>query len=158
MTALTILRAWHLARTAGERVNVDSFGGFEDWSRRVREALIWLGEADPNDTKEKALTQDPAREALAAVLLQWREHIGIGPCYTVQDVIARAVNVPTFYTALLNVAASKTGGMVSNDRLGRWLKQVDGKICDGLKLFRAGIRGGYPIWSSEIVGGLWWSW
>jgi hypothetical protein len=44
MAALTILRAWHVARTGGERVTVDPFGSFADWSRRVREPLIWLGQ------------------------------------------------------------------------------------------------------------------
>jgi hypothetical protein len=145
--ALTILRTWHLARAAGERVNVDPFGGFEDWSQRVREALKWLGEADPNDTMIKARENDPAREALVAVLLQWKEHLGIGSPYTIQEVIARAVNTPTFYTALLNVAANKTGTLVGNDRLGRWLKCVEGKICNGLRLFHVGIQHGYPIWS-----------
>jgi hypothetical protein len=147
VAALTILRAWHVARTAGGRVNVDPFGGFEDWSRRVREALIWLGEADPNYTVDKAKKNDPAREALVAVLLQWNEHVGIDSPCTVQEIIARAVNIPTFYTALMNVAASKAGGIVSNDRLGRWLKSVEGKINNRLKLVRIGIQNGYPIWS-----------
>jgi hypothetical protein len=145
--ALTVLRAWHVARQKGERVNIGSFGGFEDWSRRVREVLIWLGEADPYDTVNKLRANDPAREALVAVLLQWRDHLGIGAPCTVQEVIARAVNVPEFYIALMNVAASKSGGSVNNDRLGRWLKRVEGEINNGLRLVCAGIRSGYPIWS-----------
>jgi putative DNA primase/helicase len=148
VAVLTILRAWHIARAAGERVNnIDPFGGFDDWSRQVREALIWLGQADPNDTMNKAKENDPAHEELVAVLLQWEKHIGIGSPYTVQEVIAYAVNTPTFYTALMNVAASKSGAMVSNDRLGRWLKQVEGKICNGLRLVRVGNQHGYPTWS-----------
>ena len=34
------------------------------------------------------------------------------------------MNIGTFYSALMNVAASKSGGVVSNNRLGRWLKRV----------------------------------
>jgi hypothetical protein len=98
--ALTVLRAWQVARKNGERVNIDPFGGFEDWSRRVREALIWLDEADPYDTVDKARGNDPAREALVAVLVQWERHLGAGTPCTVQEIIARAVNVPGFYTAL----------------------------------------------------------
>jgi hypothetical protein len=149
VAVLTILRAWHVAQAAGEHVNVNPFGGFEDWSRRVREALIWLGETDPYDTVEKARGDDPAREALVTVLMQWEQHLGIGTPLTVQEVIAHAVNVPEFYTALINVAASKTGGSVSNDRLGRWLKHVEGQIINGLRLFRFGIRSGYPIWGLQ---------
>jgi hypothetical protein len=65
----------------------------------------------------------------------------------VQQVIERAINTPTFYTALLNVAASKTGGVVSNERLGRWLKRVEGKIINGLRLIRTGVQHGYQTWS-----------
>jgi hypothetical protein len=146
VAGLTILRAWHVAYTSGERVNVDPLGGFEVWSRRVREALIWLGEADPCDTVGKVRANDPMRDDLGTVLLQWKEHLSVYTRYTVQEVIERAVNVPTFYTALMNVAASKTGGAVSNDRLGRWLKHVQGKIVNGLRLVQEGNAHGDPLW------------
>jgi hypothetical protein len=146
VAALIILRAWHIARTAGERVNAAPYGGFADWSRRVREPLIWLGEADPCDTVGKVRENDPTRDELGTVLLQWKEHLGVHSAHTVQQVIERAVNTPMFYTALLNVAASKAGGTVSNDRLGRWLKRVEGKIVNGLRLVRVGNQHGYPTW------------
>jgi hypothetical protein len=109
--------------------------------------LIWLGETDPCDTVAKVRANDPIRDELRAVLLQWKEQLGIGSVYTVQEVVGRAVNVPSFYTALLNVAASKTGGTVSNERLGRWFKRVQGKIIDGLRLLQDGSVHGYPLWS-----------
>src|SRR5262249_49328579 len=140
IAALTILRAWHVARTmAGQSVNIVPFGGFADWSRRVREPLIWLGEADPCDTVAKVRTNDPMRDDLTTVLLQWKENLGVNSAHTVQQVVGRAVNAPSFYTALLNVAANKTGGTVSNERLGRWLKRVQDKIVSGLRLVQEGI-------------------
>jgi hypothetical protein len=148
IAALTILRAWHVARTmTGQSVNIAPFGGFTDWSRRVREPLIWLGEADPCDTVAKVRTNDPTRDELATVLLQWKEHLGVNSAYSVQQLVGRAVNTPSFYTALLNVAANKTGGTVSNERLGRWLKRVQDKIVSGLRLVQEGIAHGYPLWS-----------
>jgi hypothetical protein len=36
---------------------------------------------------------------------------------------------------------------VSSDRLGRWLRKNEGKIHDNLKLARAGILRGYPLWT-----------
>ena len=147
IAGLTILRAWHVARTGGERVNATPYGSFADWSRRVREPLIWLGQADPCDTIDKVRKGDPARDDLRTVLLQWQEHLGLNSAHTVQQVIERAINVPTFYTALMNVAASRTGGTVSNDRLGRWLKLVQGKIVNGLRLLQEGNAHGYPLWT-----------
>lgn len=146
VAALTILRAWHVARRVSERITVDPFGGFADWSRRVREPLIWLGETDPCDTVAKVRENDPVRDDLGTVYLQWQEYLGMNSPYTVQQVIERAVNTPTFYTALLNVAASKTGSTVSNDRLGRWLKRIQEKIVNGLKLIQTGKLHGYPTW------------
>lgn len=146
VAALTILRAWHVARTRGECVNIGPFGSFTDWSRRVREPLIWLGEDDPCDTVDKVRANDPLRDELGTVLLQWKDHLGLNSARTVQEVIERALSVPTFYTALMNVAASKTGGTVSNARLGRWLKRIQGKIVNGLKLVQDGHSYGYPVW------------
>ena len=110
------------------------------------EALIWLGEANPCATVDRIRLNDPERDELAAVLLQWKENLGLNRIHTVQDVINHAVNVPSFYTALMNVAASKTGGVVSNERLGRWLKRVQGKIVHGLRLSQESNTGGYPRW------------
>ena len=60
--ALTVLRAWH---AAGEPSLAEPYGSFEDWSRRVREPLIWLGRADPCESVAKVRDNDPARTALA---------------------------------------------------------------------------------------------
>jgi putative DNA primase/helicase len=148
VAALTILRAWHVARAAGEQVNVDPLGGFEEWSQRVREALIWLGEPDPCDSMGKVRGGDPELEELTTVIEQWKLHLTIGAAYTVQDVIGRAINSTPFHTALMNVAAaSGSSNVVSNRRLGRWLKRFEGRIVNGFRLSQTGRVGGYPKWS-----------
>jgi hypothetical protein len=146
VAGLTILRAWHVARAAGERVNAGPYGGFADWSRRVREPLIWLGEADPCDTVAKVRENDPARDGLGPVLAEWEQVLGLGAAYTVRQVIERAINTPTFYTALMNVAPSKTGATVSSERLGWWLKRVQGKIMNKVKLVQDGMDHGNRLW------------
>ena len=90
----------------------------------------------------------PRRSLKAAeVLVQWKEHLGISSVHTIQELVGRAVNVPTFHTALMNVAASKAGGIISNDRLGHWLKRVEGRIVSGLRLVRMGSQHGHSTWS-----------
>ena len=50
MTALlTIVRAYQVS---GEVSTKPALGSFDMWSHWVRDALIWLGEADPCDTIE----------------------------------------------------------------------------------------------------------
>jgi hypothetical protein len=94
----------------------------------------------------KVHEEDPLREQLAIVLEQWRQTLGLSSAYTVQDVIGRAVNDPPFYNALLAVAGNQPGTMISNDRLGRWLKRVHEKIIGGFKLVHIGRINGYPRW------------
>jgi hypothetical protein len=143
--ALTVLRAWHLAAPQA-RINLSPFGSFEEWSFRIREPLAWLDKIDPCETLGEVRENDPYRAELATVIMQWKDQLGVNTKHTVQHVIERAVNVPSFYTALLNVAPARTGTMVSNIALGRWLKRVQGKIVNGLKLLQAGNTGGYPQW------------
>ena len=81
-----------------------------------------------------------------AVIMQWEKHFGVNSSHTVQEIIERAVNTPSFYTALINVAASRSGQVVSNVNLGRWLKRVQGKIVNGLTLLEAGNVHGYLQW------------
>jgi putative DNA primase/helicase len=141
--ALTVLRAWHIA---GVRVTVPPFGSFDAWSRRVREPLVWLGRADPCETVAKVREDDPKLSTLLTVLLQWKEALGIGPAHTMREVINVALSRSDFYNALLAVAANRSGNVVSNERLGRWLKANEGKISNGLSIVRAGSVDGYPLW------------
>src|SRR6516164_3248484 len=67
--ALTVLRAWHVA---GERLNLSTFGSFEEWSHRIRAPLVWLGKVDPCETLAEIRENDPYRGALVAVIEQWR--------------------------------------------------------------------------------------
>ena len=66
-----------------------------------------------------------------------------------QQVIDRALNNIDFQTALVVVAAGRTGNIVNNANLGRWLKKVEGRIVDGFALFQNGGTHGYPLW--ELV-------
>jgi hypothetical protein len=146
VAALTVLRAWRVAWEGGERLTVDPFGGFEGWSHRVREALVWLGEADPCDTVVKVRDNDPERERLTAVIMQWAQNLKLDTRYSIQDVVGRAIGVSSFFNALSAVAGMQNGNSISNERLGRWLRRVEGKIVNGYALFRAGSKDGYAVW------------
>jgi hypothetical protein len=121
-------------------------GGFEDWSYRVREPLVWLDRTDPCETLIEVRESDPSRGELIAVIEQWKLHLVVEQPYTVQQVIGRALIDQDFLNALLAVAMSHSGGMVNNIRLGKWLKRVKGKVVNGLKLVQSGNRNGYPLW------------
>lgn len=144
VSALTVLRAWHLAR-ANTSLGLQALD-FQEWSTRVREALVWLEEDDPGSTMENARADDPYRNQRAVVLDEWFKALGEKEVL-VRDVIATAYNYPDFYAALLTVAATHNGKEISPERLGRWLVKSRGSIVNNLTLDRTGIaHGGYSFW------------
>ena len=141
--ALTVLRAWHVT---GDHIDAAAFGSFDEWSYRVRNALLWLGRADPCETIPKVRSIDPYRAALGTVLAQWQTNLGLEGVFTLPQILEVAVNSADFHNALLAVAADKSSRRVSNERFGRWLKKIEGQIINGLYLRQNALVNGYPTW------------
>ena len=150
--ALTILRAYHVAGRPEQRTPL---GSFADWSRWVRDALIWLGEADPCETMESVRGADPKLEALTMVLTQWHAVLG-DERLTVHQIIDIATERRSqlygrsefvhaeFREALLAIAGD--GGAINGRRLGRWIGAHQNRIVAGLKLVSAGLSAGRMRW------------
>ncbi|SLN77933.1 PriCT-2 domain-containing protein [Roseisalinus antarcticus] len=156
---IAILRAYHIAGRPGMR---PPLGSFTDWSRWIRDALIWLGEADPCNTMEELRGADPKLEALTSVLAGWREVIGMDRV-SVRDVIECATDQrpqlygrtefvhPEFREALLRVAGE--GGVINGRRLGRWIGAHQNRFVSGLRLIFAGVSAGHARWQLQHAGG-----
>lgn len=69
---LTILRAYI---AAGRPNPMDKIGSFEQWNL-VREALVWLGCADPATTRDRVLADDPQKAILIDLLRLWWRVLG----------------------------------------------------------------------------------
>jgi putative DNA primase/helicase len=140
-----ILRAWH---SAGTRIERSPLGGFEEWSQRIRAPLLWLGCDDPCETTLRVKADDPQVERLTAVLRQWRECIGVGIGMTMREISNKADLTPDFRNALLDVAAAPgTGTVLSMKRLGGWLRQLEGRIVNGVALRRMTDNVRDNLWS-----------
>lgn len=154
---LTVLRAFHIAGRPAQR---PPLGSFAEWSSWVRDALIWLGEADPCDTMEELRGADPKLEALTTVLEQWHAVIGEAPI-NVREMIERATDQrpqlygrmefihPELREALLVVAGE--GGVINSRRLGKWIGAHQNRIVDGRKIVAATVSAGSARW--QIQGG-----
>lgn len=139
ISALVIMRAFFLA---GAPCEIAPLGSFDEWSRWVRDPLIWLGEADPVSTIEATRAEDPRLAALVAVAVQWhrvtekhgparvsvRELIGLAEAQT-YDGSAGGWAHPDFRQSLLEVAGER-GDKVNSRRLGNWLGHVAGRQVD----------------------------
>ena len=159
MALLTILRAYQIS---GEVSTRPALGSFEMWSHWVRDALIWLGEADPCDTIEVIRAGNPERQKHEAVVLAWRDHFGLAVVVTVRDLIEAATLDPfalqrsstsqRLYDALLAVAGDhRRHGTISNDRLGRWLSKVKRQIRKGTADRSSGNLGRLSALAAVVV-------
>ncbi len=163
VAALTVLRAYHIA---GRPPQAPALGSFGEWSRWVRDALIWLGEADPVATMEAARELDPKLDAMLGVTTQWARILGRG-FYTARDVVEVAFSTrasdeggstflnPDFREALMSVAGD--GRVVTTRRLGRWLLSHSGRIVSGMQIEKGPMRDGVVTWSlaGKVAGPSW---
>lgn len=141
--ALTILRAYHVA--GRPKQNIPTFGRFEEWSDLVRSALIWLGLADPGESRRRIEDADPVRANLKALLRNW--HTCIKQAATLKDVIDIAKNPgnEAFYDCLMEMAGDK--GEINRRELGKQLKKLQDRIEDGLRIKQFGkAMGGIVMW------------
>jgi putative DNA primase/helicase len=168
---LTILLAY---RDAGMPAQADPLGSYETWSRWVRDALLWLGEADPCQTILASKANDPVAERIGAVFHHWADVIGEGVRVTVKEIIAKAVEAgagvevltgardekvskPGLVDALHAVAAPMVRGSanerVDADRLGKWLGRHKNRIVGGRRIMPVPeLRHGTRQWCLETAG------
>jgi putative DNA primase/helicase len=146
--ALTILRAYHVA--GRPRQEVQSWGGFNNWSASIREALVWLGVADPCKTRETVLADDPEREESLAALLALHEAFGEGQ-FTLKMVAERCVSDNALKNSILSVAAGRQQRHeVDSRRLGWWCRNRKDQVLGGLRLYLSGKASGVANWRIEV--------
>ena len=131
--ALTVLRAFQIANPPEQ---ARPLGSFEQWSRIVREPLLWLGLADPCETTAKARADDPDRERLGALLEAWRDAFKNAPTRTSEAL--RAATGSALHTAL--VEALGGDHRLDGTLLGYYLRTNTRKIVSGMRFERDGRR------------------
>lgn len=146
---LTILRAYHIA--GRPKQNIPTFGRFEEWSSWVRSALIWLGLADPCQSRKRIEDADPVRTNLKALLTNW--HICIKGAVTLKELVqtatAKAHENEDLYDAISEIAGEK--GEINQRKLGKYLKSLQGRIENGLRLEQFGKRNNNILWRVKDI-------
>lgn len=153
VAALTIVRAYQLSE---EQVSVTPLGSFSEWSRRVREALMWLGLADPVEVIEDVRRNDPYLQRLQIMLDAWDNAFGDTE-QRVRDVVRAATETdretgnllrPELREALGGVAGD--GQHMNPERISWWLRKNAGRVVSG-RHFEACGSPSKPAW--KLVGG-----
>ena len=71
--ALTILQSYFFAGRPSQNLKPCRF---PQWSREIREAMVWAGLHDPCETRDDITATDPEREATVALLENWYAAVG----------------------------------------------------------------------------------
>jgi hypothetical protein len=143
VAGLTVLAAYH---EAGRPERLTPMGSFTDWEW-VRGALVWLGCADPADTRSTIFDNDPEKEELIEVMDLWQKACGNVPT-SVADINARAETpakegepLPMADIALRNkLTEVACRGKWSAKSVGWWLRRHKDRVV-GERCFRAGEKG-----------------
>lgn len=127
--ALTIMRAY---LKSGERVEVEPFGSFSQWSRMVREAIVWLDMADPVESVKSIRKEDPHLANMAALFDAWPN---VGSGFTAGELVSHANDAygGPLRVALLQVAGDGRDG-INTQKLGYYLRSIKGRIVGNARL------------------------
>ena len=134
----TIARAF---MAAGEPTpdGAKPLAGFEEWSRKVRYPLMWLGLNDPTESMEEAPDLDPQRTALRELIATLARHVGVETEFTAAEVYQRIQIVDARGVCLnqdLFDVFSRDGRRASPKSIGNTLMSVRDKVSDGRRIVR----------------------
>jgi hypothetical protein len=127
--ALTVLRAYRLA---DKKPKLRPMGSFEDWEW-IRGALVWLGRADPAETRANITDNDPDKGELLEIMGAWGGAYG-RRTVTVGEIHADAVDAPAdsavhrLHRLLLEATKRKEW---SGKSVGWYLRGKKDRVIDG---------------------------
>lgn len=147
VACLIIVRAYHIA---GKPNILPRLPSFEEWSDKIRSALVWLGCADPLDTMRIIQADDPEYQTRQLIYTILHETFGERPV-TVKEMITlaqetynagldddsghtttRKLRNPELADALSSICGRSRDA--SPEVVGKWFRGNKGRITDGLQL------------------------
>jgi putative DNA primase/helicase len=152
---LIILRAYHVAGKPTQ--NIKPFGRFEEWSDLIRSALVWIGLADPCESRKDIESSDPIRILLTSFFTTWYEIFGSTPV-KVKELVRQAgllsnetdEDHETLREALLELAGDNKDN-INQRSLAKKLALYKHRIENGLRLEQCGTHQGTSQWRVRQV-------
>ena len=154
--ALMIVRAWFVNDCPITKCKpLNSYG---EWTKYVRQPLMWLGLSDPAERIFTQLTEDPDREQLGQLLLAWRG-VFMDSYTSIREVVEKSGTIALGADELREVIGDLAleRGEINRKRLGRWIARHQGQIVDGLRFVRGPSASGVERWrvmSVTMVSGV----
>jgi hypothetical protein len=134
------MRAYFVhCENGGERPKCSAFGDYVEWSRFIREPLLWLGEPDPVSTNKEIKNEDPEREkninVFRAILDAFPDRTPRLVKYIIKETLLD--DKRELRAALLS---SRNHENIDPNRLGGWLGSKMDVQVDGMTLRKEGTR------------------
>ncbi len=165
--ALTIMRAYQVAGAPPQGGR--PYGSFEDWTRVVRDALLWLGFSDIIASNDDARTADPTVDRIRRFINGWSTaaltgtfavkglidevmgeaaaaavHAASGPQAVSAANVAKMAAMArcrALRDVMLEVAAdARNSSTVNETRLGKWLGRVNDRQVGGKRIHRKTVH------------------
>jgi hypothetical protein len=145
---LTVLRAYHIAGRPDMELSV--FGRFEEWSDWVRSSLVWLGMADPCETRRRVEEADPVREQLSELLEAIHQIFG-EKSFRVSELLAAAEAHEALRDAIAPILAVGDEQAGQAQRMGMFLHRVLRRTEGRRRIVRGPKKAGSATWRLENV-------
>jgi hypothetical protein len=142
VAGLTIIRAYLVANAHSVKPPLPSF---ENWSRFVRDPLLWLGMADPVDTQDDE-TEDETAPLADAFRLIAQGPGAAGSEFMASDLANLCAMVTTSDPFFVAIGAAGCSDPADHQRVGYWLREKRDRIADGYKLERGREAAGGRKW------------
>ncbi len=154
--SLTILAAY--CRAGRPKQDLPPYGSFEDWSRLVREAIVWARLPDPCLTRDRlAETSDTTADTLEQLLLAWRDYDPANEGLIVADVVGQLYPAQRELTpldeasaamraALENLVGCASGKVPSVRHVGIRLRSFRRRVVGGQLIDQDGQRRSGAVW------------
>ncbi len=159
--AFTIIRAYIIA--GSPKAKVSPWGSFEAWDRKVRHMVVWLGMADPGESRQELnRSTDQGASALAQLLEFWPQIDPDNSGVTSGDIVAKLGSsmrhdplggnlamiddAAEFRAAIVEICPSAGGKNLSSRTIGNRLKHYQHRVIGGRCLDSRTGRGGAAVW------------
>jgi len=145
---LTIARAYFVA--GKPKQNIKPFGRFEAWSDVIRSAIVWVGMADPCESRKEIEQSDPVRMVLASLFYSWYEIFESRPIKIKELIEQVSSNIDSeIKEALRDVLVELTGDKkndINARSISKKLALYKNRIEQGFKLEQSGMNQGIYLW------------
>ncbi len=154
VAGLTLLRGYFAASCP--EMDLPPWGSFDEWSRLIRHAIVWAGQADPRANCDAVRNADQSAQLVQLI------HAGIEEAdiecegVTAADIV-RLLGHPVSedgadqWAALREAMSEMCGTKLDARKIGYGLKKYLGRVCAGKRLVNVPGRGGVKRWSVEPV-------